>query len=173
MPTDKARKLEYMKEYAKRPEVIERTRLMDRSEERKAYKRELYQKHKEHYVSVQKKYREKHGDKYNATKRGKYKTDDEKYKRIMERSWTAAGIKLTENTFEEYDKQTHCQHCNIEFCPRGGVAKTNKKSLDHCHLTGYPRNIICFKCNNYQKKIDNLKMKLMLDIHRYFKSKSK
>ena len=36
---------------------------------------------------------------------------------------------------------THCEKCNIEYTEK------NFKCMDHCHITGEYRNILCHDCN--------------------------
>ena len=81
------------------------------------------------------------------------------------------GIKILENTISDYKKATNCEFCGVEFNEYGERKMKNKKCLDHDHLSGYPRNIICHPCNMSRSKIDKLRLKLNLEIHRYNKLK--
>jgi hypothetical protein len=54
---------------------------------------------------------------------------------------------------EKWKVTTHCEECNVELC-EGNKGK-NKKILDHDHITGQFRNIICHSCNISRGYKDN------------------
>lgn len=59
--------------------------------------------------------------------------------------WKKRGI-INDDFNELYSKYLdtkNCELCNIEF---GGKGK-NKKCLDHDHVTGLFRNVLCNNCN--------------------------
>jgi hypothetical protein len=107
-------------------------------------------------------------DKFNETRRTKYKNKGEKFKQSKIWTWKRAGIILNDDTYEKFYNTTHCELCNKEFCEIGGKTKHNKGCLDHDHLTGHVRCICCFTCNNYLKSFDNKRFKINLELHRYF-----
>ena len=39
---------------------------------------------------------------------------------------------------------THCERCGVEFEDNKG---RNQKCMDHCHVTGMFRNVVCRNCN--------------------------
>jgi len=83
------------------------------------------------------------------------------------------NIKLLENTVKDYMNATNCEFCNVKFTIDENNRKMKfKKCLDHDHLSGYARNIICHSCNMTRSKIDRIRFILMLEIHRNFKIKS-
>lgn len=134
---------------------------MSNPENRKA----VYEKNKIRY--------EKNKERYNETRRTVYKELGDKYKKSRLNTWKKSGIIINKNTYDDFLNTTHCNLCNIVFCDVGGKTKTNKKCLDHDHLTGHVRCICCYKCNNYLKKYDYQRLKLMSEIHRYHKRKLK
>ena len=80
-------------------------------------------------------------------------------------NWKKGGIR-SENfheLFEIYSKERNCYFCNIQF----DDTKRNKKTLDHDHLSGYPRFIICHVCNIKLRVIDNKRKDVLLEIRRY------
>ena len=60
-------------------------------------------------------------------------------------NWKRNGMIFTPEEFEEiYNKyiySTNCELCNTLF------PNSLNRQLDHCHLTGKIRNIVCNKCN--------------------------
>ncbi len=149
----------------------EKQREYDRSEKRKAYKRALYQKNKEKILQKNKISRERNREyfeNYNKKRNEEYKTKGKMYERAIKRGWKDAGIIFFDSTFENYKNAERCEFCNCEFSKIGGRTTKNKKCLDHDHLCGYARFIICFSCNIKNRETDNLRMKLHLELHRYF-----
>ena len=66
-----------------------------------------------------------------------------------------------EDLFWESYQTNNCEICDISF-------SIKRKCVDHCHHTGYVRFIVCNKCNCNLGTIDNNKMKLHLELYRYF-----
>jgi hypothetical protein len=75
----------------------------------------------------------------NASHRNKYNTDIE-YKERMKRKNIKRSYMLSDNKLTELNKITHCQICNTQLIKR--------KCIDHNHITGNIRGILCTKCNN-------------------------
>ena len=70
-----------------------------------------------------------------------------------------------DETYEKYVNTTHCELCNTELT--SGNKAANRKVLDHDHLSGYERFICCNSCNQKVAKTDNMKLNLLLEIHRF------
>ena len=85
--------------------------------------------------------------------------------------WKRQGIKIynKEELYVKYKALENCELCDCELCD--GYKRHNRKTLDHDHLSGYPRFICCNTCNNANQKIDNQRIKLNLELHRFFKNK--
>lgn len=84
------------------------------------------------------------------------------------RLWESRGIKFPnfKNLYQLYMQSTNCYFCDILF---DNSIKSKRRCLDHCYLSGSPRFIICSRCNiNVLPKIDRIKNKLHLELHRYF-----
>lgn len=76
--------------------------------------------------------------------------------------------KVKGDLYEIYDtwlKTTHCECCNVELIQDN--RSSNRKIMDHDHLSGHFRNIVCSRCNNNRQKLDNKRYLLNLEIHRY------
>jgi hypothetical protein len=62
-----------------------------------------------------------------------------------------------ERTWDKYVSTDHCETCNISL-------KKVKKNMDHNHLTGYMRFIVCQRCNGFIRYQDNRFAKVMTEI---------
>tara|TARA_R100000935_G_C2705018_1_gene111804 strand:+ start:45 stop:467 length:423 start_codon:yes stop_codon:yes gene_type:complete len=47
--------------------------------------------------------------------------------------------------YDKYINTTHCEICKVELCE--GNHGSNKKAIDHDHITGKVRYICCHSCN--------------------------
>ena len=71
--------------------------------------------------------------------------------RVMISKWKSRGLKLREGeTYEEIYKKvvsaTHCELCNVSF-------ENKTPEMDHDHITGYFRKVLCRSCNaSYMKQ---------------------
>lgn len=68
-------------------------------------------------------------------------------------TWKKRGLNETkERRIEIYwirESSTNCEKCGKEF-------KSNKdRNMDHCHITGKYRNILCTSCNSKRRKLTN------------------
>ena len=60
--------------------------------------------------------------------------------------WVRRGL-ITNNideVYKRYEETTNCDNCNIFLDGIGGA----RKCMDHSHITGEFRNIICVSCNS-------------------------
>ena len=102
--------------------------MVQSKEERAAKKKEYYLKNREKILAHLKEYQ-----KINA-------------KKCKICDWRRSG--LVGDLDEIYDRwinTTHCDTCKIELC--SGRKGANKKCMDHCHVSGEFRNILCNTCN--------------------------
>ena len=61
--------------------------------------------------------------------------------------WKSRGlIGNYDYIYDRYINTTHCDLCNVELCD--GLKGGNKKVMDHCHITGLFRNVVCNTCNS-------------------------
>tara|TARA_R110000796_G_scaffold239010_1_gene359583 strand:- start:58 stop:516 length:459 start_codon:yes stop_codon:yes gene_type:complete len=73
------------------------------------------------------------------------KTPEGKKKRTI-RNWKKRGlIGDYEEIYDRYINTTNCHLCKIELCD--GNKGSNKKCMEHNHITGEFRNIVCHSCN--------------------------
>ena len=129
-------------------------------EERKIYNREHYQLNKETIIQQNIEYREKNKEKMKQQDQQRYLLNKEKRKQQMiEYNQTEAGIKSSrirnwkrsgmilrdyqtwDSVYTKYLDCTNCEQCNKVF------QTTLDRQLDHCHTTGFIRNIVCCRCN--------------------------
>jgi len=88
--------------------------------------------------------------KNNEERKEKKRIRDKKYKEINKKEtlknlWKGRGLNM-ENFEEIYERYTMAIFCDICECVLEGIGR-NKKCMDHCHLTGEFRNVVCFYCN--------------------------
>jgi len=75
---------------------------------------------------------------YRQTPKGK------KYNTI--KNWKSRGlISDYEKIYQRYLNTTNCDLCNIELCQ--GNKGSNRKCMEHNHITGEFRNVVCHSCN--------------------------
>tara|TARA_E500000318_G_scaffold105758_2_gene113027 strand:+ start:635 stop:1048 length:414 start_codon:yes stop_codon:yes gene_type:complete len=135
------------------------------------YTKEYFEKNKEIIYQRNRESYFKNKEKYNNKRRENYKNKGSRYEQIVKKTWKVANIITFDDTFEKFNNLKNCELCNVEFCAVGGKTVKNKKVLDHCHFSNYARFIICHSCNIKNRKKDNLKMKLHLELYRYFNLK--
>ena len=85
--------------------------------------------------------------KYASTEKGK--------KKFRIKDWKRIGV-ISDDYNLLYDKFMNCkncEHCDIEMV----YGRTrNGKTLDHCHISGEVRNILCRACNNKLPKQEKI-----------------
>ena len=102
---------------------------------------------KEEKAAYQKEYKMKNKEKIAAQKK-EYKKNNPKIFTIN--NWRCRGlIGDLDAIYERYINTTHCDECHIELC--SGMKGSNKKTMDHCHVSGEFRNILCNTCNSQRQ----------------------
>tara|TARA_R110002153_G_scaffold144154_1_gene295307 strand:- start:518 stop:847 length:330 start_codon:yes stop_codon:yes gene_type:complete len=100
--------------------------------DRKKYNKERYENNKEYFKEYYKEY---------------FKTESGiKGRRIAQ--WKQRGISEDYDWDEIYDIYIDCKvcdYCNVELVE--GLYGSNKKCLDHNHITGEIRGVLCMTCN--------------------------
>jgi len=127
-------------------------------EEKAKYKKEYYEKNKEK-ILLQKKeyyeknkeeitqYREKNKEQIAKTKKEYSQSDKGKMNNKISK-WKCSELKCENRDEYEYiyDRWLNSSRCEEPKCNKE-YTEDNWKCMDHCHLTGLFRNIICHSCN--------------------------
>jgi hypothetical protein len=115
-------------------------------EERKEYDKEYYEKNKQkikeqrkEYYQQNKEQRKEYDKKYHDANKEKIKEYQKKYYKISK--WKSIGV-----ISDDYDALYNI-FINTNECQLCSTVLTNKKYLDHCHITGEFKNILCGVCN--------------------------
>jgi hypothetical protein len=150
-------KKENMEEYYKQYRI-------DNKEKMKQYRIDNKEKSKQYYIDNEKKIKEQRKQ-YKINNKEKIIETNKQYyiknkEKIKEYKKTEKGIKcshigdwkikgLIGNYDEIYDRYfncNNCEECNCEFSIKGdGVGRW--KCMDHDHITGLFRNVLCNTCN--------------------------
>jgi hypothetical protein len=97
------------------------------------YKKKYYLKNREKYKQYHKEYRQtetgKEKNRINAWKHLNPPVKCDNYKAL----------------YKTFINTTHCENCNVELVE--GRYGANRRCLDHCHITGEFRNVLCHACN--------------------------
>jgi hypothetical protein len=71
----------------------------------------------------------------------------------MKHVWKKRGVVFDNNFNEIYDRYINSSQC--ELCNKI-YEKRQHRQLDHCHITGKFRNVVCQNCNkNKREKFEN------------------
>lgn len=108
----------------------------------KEWQQQYYQKNKIKILEQMKSRYEIRKSQICEKNRLKYKLDNNYKKRMMCKSWRRTGV--AGDLSEVYDivqNCTNCQVCGKEF------GDTCKKAMDHDHITGEFRQVLCYSCN--------------------------
>jgi len=65
------------------------------------------------------------------------------------KTWKQRGLNMEhfEEIYEIYMITTHCDFCEVELTD-GKIRSKTTKCMDHSHITGEFRNILCIACNS-------------------------
>jgi len=113
--------------------------------------KEYYEKNKEKIAKQKREYREKNKEKikeYSQSEKGKI------CRTIAQ--WKLAGLICESRDEYEYiyDRWLFSERCEEPKCNKE-YTKDNIKNMDHCHLTGLFRNILCHSCNTKRRTKEN------------------
>ena len=114
-------------------------------EKQKEWSKQYYLKNKEKIDKNNKEWKLKNKDKHKEYDKAYRKTETGKKNKIIIR-WKEQGIIFDNQEeadfyYENYIKSTKCNWCDKEY------EKSINRHLDHHHLCGRPRAIICRSCN--------------------------
>ena len=111
--------------------------------------RQYYQNNKEQIAEYKREYRQNNKEQIAEKHRERYQTPAGK-KSSTTAKWRSAGVKnVTDEMYNHYIAATHCECCSKEF------SSSRDRHLDHDHITGEFRWVICCRCNSHDnwKKI--------------------
>ena len=114
--------------------------MVQTKEELAKTRKEYYEKNKEKIKQQHKEYRKTHISKMSVKISG----------------WKHSGL-ICENRDEYeyiYDRLLNSERCEEPKCNKE-YTKDNWKCMDHCHLTGLFRNILCHSCNSKRTLKEN------------------
>tara|TARA_R100001591_G_scaffold4386_2_gene10109 strand:- start:59 stop:427 length:369 start_codon:yes stop_codon:yes gene_type:complete len=116
----------------------------EKKERKKIYNKRYKEKHKEKVKECNRQYNQKNKQKKNIWQKEWNKT--EKGRKLQRfNDWKRRGlIGDYEEIYLRYIGTKVCDECGCSF-------KTNRKCMDHCHITGEFRNILCNACNIKRK----------------------
>ena len=128
--------------YNKNKEKINKYRKNNKKKIKK-YQKEYYEKNKRERNEYNKNYRNSHKE-----ERKEYRKTPEGYKAERKYNWKQMGLNMEnfEEIFNRYMNTTNCENCNVLLTRNRYTYKTTKV-LDHNHITGEFRNVLCFVCN--------------------------
>tara|TARA_R110002153_G_scaffold225284_1_gene377923 strand:- start:159 stop:575 length:417 start_codon:yes stop_codon:yes gene_type:complete len=134
--------------------------MVQTKEEKAAYNKDWCEKNKEKRAAKQKEYREANKEElavkakaYNETPECKakikeYNQSSQGKKSTRIRNWKFNGL-ICDDYSALYDKVVNtknCENCDIELTvDRHPISTT--RVMDHCHVTGLFRNVLCNPCN--------------------------
>ena len=152
---------------------IECTKINKLKERSKAGYKEKMKEYQESYypkyisdpdnAKARKEYRDEHSDKQKAYMKIFNSKEENKIARKI-RGWKDQGIKLTE---QEEAKYLDLIKGNCDSCGRTAAQSGMKRDLylDHDHITGRPRAILCHSCNTIEgclNKMNNTQLELTI-----------
>jgi len=113
---------------------------------KKQKQKEYHERNKERILQYQKQYYNKNKEKITEQKK-EYKQTEAGKKSNRIKSWKYMGVISDdyESLYEYYLNVEFCELCNVELVE--GRYGNNKKCLDHDHITGEFRNVLCCWCN--------------------------
>ena len=119
-------------------------------EKRNEDSREYYQKNKEEIKIKKKEYNDEHKEE-RCEKQKLYRKTEAGVKSERTSRWRHRGLKGDiDEIYEIYKNTEECDNCGIKLIV-GGINQCNTKVMDHSHITGEFRNILCISCNSSRR----------------------
>ena len=121
---------------------------LERLEKRRAAQRRYRESHKEQIKAAARRYRETHKEQISEYARHKWRTDPDHREKHRVRTRRSQRKMVFERVYgislEDYDVMFERQGGACAICKRTGVTLC----VDHCHLTGEVRGLLCIRCNS-------------------------
>ena len=120
---------------------------LNNKENYKEYSKEYRLENIEKLREYNKKYRLENKEEISEQKK-EYSKTPSCYKSYKIKDWKRYGVIHNdfEKLFELYVNTTNCENCNV-ILTRDRQNTSTTKCLDHCHISGKFRNILCHACN--------------------------
>lgn len=117
--------------------------------------------HKDERLAYNKKWREENREQVNANERRRRKEIPEKYKEWSKNQRDRLGklwslresVRLRNISVDDYNKMHEEQNGLCAICQKENTQKSRKEgdicrlAIDHCHITGHVRALLCGSCN--------------------------
>jgi hypothetical protein len=148
---------EQQKEYNKKYREANKEKIKEYRDDHKEKTKEYDKKYREANKEKIKEYYEQNKQKINEYEKEYYEQNKEKIKENRKTEngkksarishWKRRGVISNDYDalYEKYINTNECELCNISITSGKGIS--GKKHLDHCHMTGEFRNILCGNCN--------------------------
>jgi Autographiviridae endonuclease VII len=121
---------------------------LERLEKRRAAQRRYRESHKEQIKAAARRYRETHREQINAYARRKWRTDPDHREKHRGRNRLAQRRMVFRKVYgiswADYEAMFERQGGACAICKRTGLTLC----VDHCHLTGEVRGLLCIRCNS-------------------------
>lgn len=119
----------------------------DRKEYMKEYNKQYREKNKEKERKRKKEYNEKNKEKI-AKQRKEYNQTPACKKSYRIHNWKRSGVihHDFDELYEKYINTEYCELCSVKLTEDKRSTYTTR-CLDHCHITGEFRNVLCNYCN--------------------------
>jgi hypothetical protein len=120
---------------------------LERRKRSREAQRRYRESHREEIRTAARRYRESHREELNARARHKWQTTPElrDKRRVQNRLWQRENAlkKVYGISLADYEAMFERQGGACAICKRTGVTLC----VDHCHLTGQVRGLLCTQCN--------------------------
>ena len=128
----------YREEHKEESKIYRDSHKEERKELNKAY-RETHKEERKQYV--------KNNREYINEQVRKYKSTYEALKKNRIRNWKFKNVVCDDwdSLYDIYTNTDKCNNCGVIFVD--GDLGLDKKCLDHCHISGEFREIVCSRCN--------------------------
>jgi len=124
---------------------------MHDKEKKRIYDKKYREKNEKKIKENKKKYSKENAERLNE-KQQKYRQTEAGRKSERINAWKKMKVICDDwdALYEYYVNCWECENCGVELIE--GQFGNNKRVLDHCHITGKFRNVLCHYCNLLRDK---------------------